>query len=367
MWFPSLSSITVAGVLVALANGLPQESNEGGSSGGSSGACNNSPSLCSRAYNNVTYLGGHNAAFLRDESTGNSLAGNQYFNATRALDAGVRLLQSRVYMENGTLTLCHSSCSLLNAGPLEDWLAAIGRWIDGHPREVVTILLVNSADAAVDDYAAAFRGSGLAEHSYAPESFGATGDWPTLEQMIDRDERVVSFVTEITHAETAPFILDQFSHVFETHFEVTELSGFNCTLDRPTNQNDAATALENNFLSLVNHFKYQQLTVGIQLPDVDSIEVVNSPGTGAVGNLGRHLESCQAEWGLRPNFVLVDFFDEGDPMAAVDRLNDISDVEGRTDAEDQGGDTSGAGAGTQRRGGFAFAFLAFFAGVLVLA
>lgn len=40
-------------------------------------ACNNSPDLCGRSYANVTHLGAHDSAFLRDASTGYSQAGNQ--------------------------------------------------------------------------------------------------------------------------------------------------------------------------------------------------------------------------------------------------------------------------------------------------
>ena len=41
-------------------------------------ACNNSPDLCSRSYSNITQLGAHDSAFLRDASTGFSSSGNQY-------------------------------------------------------------------------------------------------------------------------------------------------------------------------------------------------------------------------------------------------------------------------------------------------
>src|SRR5688572_24880510 len=64
-------------------------------------SCNSSPSLCSLQYNQITHMGAHDSSFLRDESTRNSLAGNQYLNATKALDAGFRLLQGQVHALNG--------------------------------------------------------------------------------------------------------------------------------------------------------------------------------------------------------------------------------------------------------------------------
>lgn len=44
----------------------------------SSYACNNSPALCSRSYSNITHLGAHDSAFVRDASTSYSSSGNQY-------------------------------------------------------------------------------------------------------------------------------------------------------------------------------------------------------------------------------------------------------------------------------------------------
>jgi hypothetical protein len=41
-------------------------------------ACNNSPDLCSKSYGEITHLGAHDSPFVRDDSTGNSIAANQY-------------------------------------------------------------------------------------------------------------------------------------------------------------------------------------------------------------------------------------------------------------------------------------------------
>lgn len=360
MWFPSFSTLAVAGALLAAVHGRPQPQNNEGSS---STACNNSPSLCDRSYNKITHLGGHNSAFLRDESTRNSLSGNQYYNATRALDAGLRLLQAQVHQGNNSLSLCHSSCELLDAGPLEDWLSAINVWMEANPNDVVTIILVNAAQATADDFGTVFESSGLGQHGYTPATPGASGDWPTLQKMIDDDHRVVFFVTEVQYSQSAPAVLPQFDYVFETHFDVTELDGFNCTLDRPSALDSATSAVSSGYLGLVNHFKYQQLTSQIQLPDIDTIEVVNSASTDATGNLGRHLDSCNSEWGTTPNFVLIDFFDEANPLDAVDRMNALSDATGRTDPPGANG-TSGA---VSKPRGLEFgALLAFFSAAILL-
>ncbi len=75
-------------------------------------ACNNSPQLCDQAYNDVTYLGAHDSPFVRDDSTGFSASGNQFYNSTIQLSAGVRLLTAQVQLNGGALHVCQSVSSL---------------------------------------------------------------------------------------------------------------------------------------------------------------------------------------------------------------------------------------------------------------
>ncbi|KAM5351459.1 hypothetical protein ACJ41O_004182 [Fusarium nematophilum] len=364
MLLPSFSSVAAGALAAASAVYALPQSNSGS---GSSTACNNSPDLCDRNYNNITHMGAHGSSFLRD-SSGLSIAaaGNQNKNATDALDAGLRLLQAQVHKENSTLRLCHTSCEILDAGPLEDWLSAINDWMSGNPNEVVTILLVNSDDAAASEFGQAFNGSGISDMAYTPSGEGPLGDWPTLQSMIDDKKRIVAFVTNIDASTDYPFLMPEFDYVFETAFEVSSLSGFNCTLDRPSNLDDAASALSGNYLSLVNHFKYQSLSSSAKffVPDVSNIDIVNSDETGEDGNLGKHLQECRQDWGAVPNFVLVDFFEKGDVLAATDRMNSISDATGREAASDDGDDES-MGVGRDRRVGIG-ALTAFVAAAVLL-
>lgn len=332
MLLPSLSLVLLGAVVgvdaipqATVTDSLPPADP---TSSSSASVCNNSPDLCSRPYNQITHLGAHNAAFLRDESTDHSISGNQYENATFALDAGLRLLQSQVHNEDGGLRLCHSSCSLHDAGPLEEWLSRIEDWMAANENEVVTILLVNADSVPASEFATAFESSGLAARGYVPTSEVApTSEWLTLETMISNNQRLVSFITNIDRDASAPYLLPEFSYVFETHFDIQSLSGFNCTVDRPS---DATPGTDDGWLGLVNHFKYDNILGSFNVPDEENIETVNSAGTSE-GNLGRHLEECREEWGRVPNFVLVDFWSAADPLAAVDEMNAVSEPEGRGD------------------------------------
>ncbi|KAI1376764.1 PLC-like phosphodiesterase [Hypoxylon crocopeplum] len=334
------------------------------SAASSTTACNNSPDLCNRSYNNITHMGAHDSSFLRDESTSNSIAGNQYFNATVALDAGLRLLQAQVHDLNGAIELCHTSCSLLDAGPLGDWLSSIKSWMDDHPNEVVTLLIVNSDGKDVAEFGSVFSSSGIDTYGYTPSASG----WPTLQEMITANTRLVTFIASISANTQYPYLLSEFDHVFETPFEVTSLSGFNCTLDRPESQSSAGAAIEAGLMPLMNHFAYNLLAASIMVPDVDNIATTNSPSTSTTGNLGLHAQNCNQQWGIKPTFVLVDFFNEGPAITTADNMNGIRAM-GRSTVGQTTAAVVTATAGPRPRslGMGTGALVAFLAAALILA
>lgn len=317
-------------------------------------ACNNSPDLCSRKYNNITHMGAHDAAFLRDASTDNSVAGNQYYNATVALSAGIRLLSAQVHNSNGTLQLCHTTCALLDAGTLEAWLGKIKYWLDENPNEVVTLLLVNSDDEDVSSFGEVFESSNISTYGYTPSTSGATTDWPTLQTMIDDGTRLVTFVAAINASTTYPHLLNEWDYVFETAYDVTSYAGFNCSLDRPTSLSSAASAIEAGYLPLMNHFRYKSITAAAELPDVDDIATTNSDNSTLYGALAYEAAECSAEWDTAPVFALVDFYSVGPAIDTADSLNGIT-ATGRTSSSSS---TSGAVTALTRPGSSTLALLA---------
>ncbi|KAK1969525.1 hypothetical protein LY78DRAFT_348211 [Colletotrichum sublineola] len=337
------------------------------SSSSNTTACNNSPLLCNRKYNNITHMGAHDSAFLRDASTQNSIAGNQFFDATVALNSGLRLLQAQVHAVNGSsgsvLQLCHTTCTLLDAGTLEKWLSSIKAWMDNHTNDVVTILLVNSDNQPASAYGQVFESSGISKYGYKPSSASATSNWPTLQSMIDADTRLVTFVASITPDANYPYLLPEFAYVFETHYEVTTPSGFNCTIDRPSTFSTVTAAVSANMLPLMNHFQYQILAADILIPDVSDIDTTNSPSTSTPGNLGLQAQTCKREWGIKPVFVLVDFFNKGPAIDTADSLNGLSesDISGRSSSNSPTASSSSAKSVARAPGMETGALVAFLA------
>ncbi len=308
-------------------------------------ACNNSPLLCNRNYNNITHMGAHDVAFLRDSSTSFSTSGNQYYNATIALSAGIRLLQAQVHNSNGTLELCHTSCALLDGGSLLTFLTEIKYWMDNNPNEVVTLLLVNSDDEEASTFGPVFSSSGISEYGYTPASTTAAIEtWPTLQTLITANTRLITFIASITYDSDYPYLLPEFIYIFETAYGITSASGFNCTLDRPSSVSSSATGISSGYMGLLNHFLDTQLAFSITIPDVTDLPTTNSAATNTTGALGTQGEQCASEWGVKPTFILVDFWNVGPSIDTADLLNGITGT-GRTTVSTAELTASSSGAG----------------------
>ncbi|KAK5136666.1 hypothetical protein LTR08_002319 [Meristemomyces frigidus] len=317
--------------------------------------CNNSPALCSRTYDNVTHLGAHDSPFVRDSSTHFSSSGNQYYNSTVQLAAGVRLLTAQVQTTNSTSTgqlhVCHTSCDLLDAGKLSGWLGEINTWLVANPNEVVTVLLVNGAGATASDLAAEYQEAGISDIVFKPNSTSATSvvsttssyavstpstsstssAWPTLQSLISAGTRMVNFVDTLPDDSESLYLFLEFDHIFENSYENTSPSDFSCVPNRPSSvANDTDQTLSQGLMPFMNHFLYEQQAFGIQLPNDTYITTTNAR-SGGVGNLGSAASACSSVYGKAPTFVLVDFVNVGPAMDTVDRLNGITSPIGRTE------------------------------------
>ena len=98
-------------------------------------------------------------------------------------------------------------------------------------------------------------------------------------------------------------------------------------------------------MSLMNHFLDSSELFGIDVPNVGAIGTTNSPASGA-GTLGTAAAQCQTAYGKVPNFLLVDFFDQGPAISTVDKLNGVTNPVGRTAPPSSSVATSGASRST---------------------
>lgn len=270
--------------------------------------CNNYPEFCGRKYSNITYVAAHNSPF---DIKGNA-ASNQDYGSIAQLNDGIRLLQTETHWPNSSVYLCHSSCDLLNAGSLQSWLTDITEWVANHPYDVITLLIGNQDFKNVEDYVAPFEASGITEYVYTPSQIPmALEDWPTLSYMILTRQRVVVFMDYDANQTAVPWILDEFSQMWETPYNPVTQS-FPCTVQRPPGLSNTSAV---DRMYLLNHNLNTEITLlgnSILVPTTPLLNVTNSANASLYGSLGTTTEQCYQDWGRAPNFLDVDYYNIGD-------------------------------------------------------
>ncbi|KAH8821178.1 tat pathway signal sequence [Xylogone sp. PMI_703] len=267
--------------------------------------CNNYPAFCDRQYSNITEVSAHNSPF----SIPNNAASNQALSVTQQLDDGIRLLQGQMHIVNGTPHFCHTSCDILDAGPITNYLTQVASWVSSHPYDVVTILLENGDYVPVTTYVPFLESTGLVRYAYVPPKVPMSKeDWPTLGNMILSGKRVVFFMDYNADQTAVPWILDEFSHVWETPFDPTDRS-FPCDVQRPPN---LAPQDARQRMYLTNHnlnYDIQLLGNSLLVPVIPLLNVTNNV-TG-FGSLGASVITCVDQWGVPPRFLNVDYYNAG--------------------------------------------------------
>ncbi|KAI0833152.1 PLC-like phosphodiesterase [Hypoxylon sp. FL0890] len=269
--------------------------------------CNSYPEFCGRKYSNITNVACHNSPFI----TPNNLAANQQYDVTTQLNDGVRFLQAQIQWPTGGNEphFCHTSCDILDAGPITDWLGQVKNWVASHPYDVVTILLGNGNYSVPSLYVPYIEQTGILRYIYTPPVVPMTlDDWPTLSEMILRGQRVVMFMDYMANQTEYPWLLDEFSQLWETPFDPTDQK-FPCTVQRPPNLADADAK---NRLYMINHNLNIELSIlgsDMLVPARTELNVTNNV-TG-FGSLGLSANNCRSDWGRPPNFLNVDYYNMG--------------------------------------------------------
>lgn len=248
----------------------------------------------------------HNSPFVKK---GNAAA-NQAYGVTQQLDDGIRLLQGQTHKVNGTLRYCHTSCDILDSGPIVDYLTTVYNWVNTHPYDVVTIILENGDYVWVENYTAPLEASGLVKYAYIPPKIPMSlNDWPTLAQMILSGKRVVFFMDYMSNQASVPYVLDQFSQLWESSFDPTDRE-FPCNVQRPPG---LSLVDAQNRMYMTNHNLNTELTLlgySLTVPTTTLLNVTNNV-TG-FGSLGLGAEICHHDYGRPPNFLNVDYYNVGD-------------------------------------------------------
>jgi len=264
----------------------------------------------------VSYVGAHDSYAV----SSTNVAANQDYDVTQQLTDGIRLLQVQCLSQSDGIHVCHSSCLLFDGGLLQTYLGKVVTWLNSNPNEVVSILMVNIDDLPASSYASVFVAAGLDKFAYSPPTptMEATA-WPSLGDMIDNGTRVVAFLDNGADATQATYLIDEFSNVWETAYDVTDPS-FDCNVNR-TAPATGKMYLINHFLDTVTNFLGAANSL---VPD--KAELLTTNAVSGAGSLGAQADECAAQWGAWPNFLLVDFYDwgNGSVFEVAATLNDVT-------------------------------------------
>lgn len=292
------------------ASALPQACPRGPRAASAPAACNGTEALCGRRFDQVVTPMTHNAmASAADGFTPPS----QTHDLARQLRDGVRGMMLDVHgydpetnqTDTGRvprltaadqLYLCHGSCAL-GKRRLLDSLCTLTGFLDEHPGEVLSIIFETYvADA---DLAAVLEASGLAERAYA-HALGAP--WPTLGEMIERDQRVVIFVEKGGGA--PPYLMPAYEGLlWDTPYAFRTQADFTCARGR---------GVAGSPVFLVNHW--------LSRPFGD-VALAREANAAAV--LGARVSECTQAAGRAPTFVGVDFYEVGDLLSVVRQANGL--------------------------------------------
>ena len=261
------------------------------------GQCNGSTLLCNKKYNEVAYLTTHNA-FNSDED--NFSLPNQNLNIATQLNDGVRGLMIDVYDVFGTPTVYHGT-SILGSAPFLDYLIDIKSFLDAHPNEIITIILECYTTANEIEYE--LTQAGLMPFLY---SHTLGNNWPTLQTMINSDERLVIFSDVDDANSNQGWYHYVWDHAVETHYTNHSQNDFSCNFNRGDSIND---------LFILNHFVTNSV---LGTGDESQSAIVNANPYF----INRVLQ-CQQEKNKFPNFITVDFYELGNCNDVVDQINGI--------------------------------------------
>ena len=254
--------------------------------------CNGSAALCERPLHEVALAMTHNAMATAADGW---LGPNQTHSMERQLEDGVRGMMLDVHPWEGEAWLCHGYCEL-GAERLADGLGRLGTFLRANPDEVLVLMLQNQVDPSW--VAAAAEEAGVVELAYVHP---AGQSWPSLGALADAGTPLVVFSEGAGTG--VPWIHAGYDdHVWDTPYAARTSEDFSCELLR--GDRDHAFFLVNHFLT--------RPTARIELAE----EVNHDP------LLSARIDQCADEAGRAVSWVAVDFYEVGDLLEAVRRMNE---------------------------------------------
>ena len=225
-----------------------------------------------------------------------------------SVEAALRLRERLGFRGPGKrgMYLCHTFCEL-GSTPLASVLEDVNEFLVSHPGEVVVV--INQDAVAPADFVRAVQEAGLAPRVYEPPPPGA--DWPTLGELIERDQRLVLLAEN--EAGAAPWYQLAYEHLTQ---ETPYTFGKPALLTTPAALEASCApnrGPDDAPLLLLNHWVNTD-----PAPRPSQASIVNAHDA-----LLARARECERRRGQRVNLVAVDFYRRGDLFEVVDELNGL--------------------------------------------
>ncbi|KAL7489944.1 hypothetical protein ACHAW6_015680 [Cyclotella cf. meneghiniana] len=265
--------------------------------------CNGSSDNCILRVDQMMFTMVHNA--MATEEGGFFAGFNQYYSLEKALVAGHRGINLDVCNCNGELQFCHNVCDLGQRYP-NDVFTNILQFLNDYPSEVIVLLFEASQQGPInwsELYAQIQNVEGFTDKMYIHPGPGQ--EWPTMAQLVQNDQRIILFYFNGGYCENdvCPSSFHPwFTYAAETQFDsasISELENYeySCQVTRGPGSSEQERVTNANFF-VVNNF--------VTPPDPDAATTTNSKDFIA----GR-LSQCANYNDKRPNFIYIDFWNEG--------------------------------------------------------
>jgi hypothetical protein len=244
---------------------------------------------------------------LRTEFGSNSKIANQDGVSPDAVDAALRIRDRLGFEGQGKrgMYLCHTFCEL-GATTLSSVLDDLRAFLVSHPSAVVVV--INQDYVTPKDFVGAVNDAGLGDLVYRGPT---SGNWLTLRQMIDRNQRVV-FLAE-NEAGAAPWYQLAYKKITEeTPYQFSKVAKLTKTENLPASCKPNRGPDEAPMF-LINHWI--------------STDPVPRPSDATKVNAYKPLlaraQECESLRKHLPNLLAVNFYREGDVFKVVNRLNGV--------------------------------------------
>jgi hypothetical protein len=271
-------------------------------------------------YHQVTFLTSHNSYAAKKHGF---FYAQQYWTIQEQLEHGTRGLMLDTYY-NSTKTdvvLCHKSLFInrfLKKGrppmTLKESLLTIKTFLENNPTEIITIFLENYVDNGhlLDS---AIRSSDIEHFILKPHQWDPCerAGWPTLRWMQQHNKRLLIF----NSIEKTELTFNEWEHVIENQY------GALITKQACAERIESQKWRRNQrHLYLVNYFSTFKLNLGRAYHAINTVHLQS-----LMREINQGLDSNGLYKMRSPNFIALDYVNEGDAMNYINKMNILANIE----------------------------------------